>query len=141
MTRVIGTLPLVGGRGEKMDLRRTLASHGVATLAPQVVDLERWRLETTLAVGPVPVTVRIGEYQPGQVVVESVGAVTSPAEDERLLAAVRYLLRLDEDMSRFYQFAAADPALAWAVSGAGLDGVAGVPACPGRARACRCCRR
>lgn len=119
MTRVIGMLPLVGGGGEKVDLRRTLASHGVATLAPQVVDLEWWQLETTLAVGPVPVTVRIGEYQPGQVLVESIGAVTSQAEGERLLAAVRYLLRLDEDMSRFYQLAAADPALAWTVSGAG----------------------
>ena len=33
--RPIGELPLAGGGGEPVDLARTLASHGVATLPPQ----------------------------------------------------------------------------------------------------------
>ena len=47
----LGRLRLVGGGGEPVDLRRTLASHGVATLPPQRLDEEAWTLETTLAVG------------------------------------------------------------------------------------------
>src|SRR5205085_3592951 len=36
-----------------------------------------------------------------------------------LLAAVRHVLRLDEDLSDFYRVAAGDPELAWAATGAG----------------------
>jgi 3-methyladenine DNA glycosylase/8-oxoguanine DNA glycosylase len=117
--RVAGTLPLVGGGGEKVDLRRTLASHGVATLVPQRVDMETWQLQTTLVVGAVPCTIRIREGEPGQAKVETARPGMSPDADEKLLAAVRHLLRLDEDLSRFYRLAAADPALAWVTSGAG----------------------
>ena len=47
-----------------------------------------------------------------------------------LAAQIRHMLRLDEDLSPFYLVAAADPALAWAVSGAGRhdaqsDGIRG----------------
>jgi hypothetical protein len=49
--RQIGELPLAGG-GEPVDLARTLASHGVATLPPpQIVDADTGPLETTLALG------------------------------------------------------------------------------------------
>lgn len=117
--RTIGMLPLIGGGGEKVDLRRVLASHGVATLAPQAVDTERWELETTLAVAAVPHTIRIREGRPGLAMIESDEEAIGQAEAEQLTGAARYLLRLDEDMSRFYQKAANDPALAWAASGAG----------------------
>ena len=36
-----------------------------------------------------------------------------------LTAQIRHMLRLDEDLSAFYVVAAADPALAWVVAGAG----------------------
>jgi 3-methyladenine DNA glycosylase/8-oxoguanine DNA glycosylase len=49
--RLIGELPLVGGGGEAVDLARTLASHGVATLPPQLIDEGAATLETTLALG------------------------------------------------------------------------------------------
>jgi hypothetical protein len=46
--RMIGELPLTDGGGEPVNLARTLASHGVATLPPQLVDQAAGTLETTL---------------------------------------------------------------------------------------------
>ena len=43
-------LSLVGGGGEPVDFRRTLASHGVATLPPNIVDEEAWKVRATSGV-------------------------------------------------------------------------------------------
>ena len=47
------------------------------------------------------------------------GPPPEPHEAENLRAAVRYVLRLDEDLSDFYALAEKDPELAWITSGAG----------------------
>jgi len=47
-------LELVGAGGEPVDLWRTLASHGVADLPPNLIDDEARTLETTLALGRLP---------------------------------------------------------------------------------------
>jgi len=66
-------LPLRGGGGEPVDLPRTLASHGVATLPPQVVDRAARTLETTLALGGgCARTIRLRPGPAGQVAVEAV---------------------------------------------------------------------
>jgi 3-methyladenine DNA glycosylase/8-oxoguanine DNA glycosylase len=115
----VNELRLVGAGGEPVDLRRTLASHGVATLPPQRLDEDTWTLETTLAVGRATArTVRISEAH-GNARVELVGEQAGEAMRGRLLATVRHMLRLDDDLSGFYAVAAADPALAWAAAGAG----------------------
>ncbi len=98
-------LELRGPAGEPVDFRRTLASHGVATLPPNRIDEEAWTLETTLPLG----RVRVAEAAPGTVSVEPRGAVP----------VVRRMLNLDEDLSGFYQHAAADPELSWVTRGAG----------------------
>ena len=116
----LGELGLVGAGGEPVDLRRTLASHGVATLPPQRLDEEAWTLETTL---PLPRgrarTVRVRAGRRGHAAVELVG--DAGARDRgRLLATVRHMLRLDDDLSGFYAAVAGDEALAWvAAAGAG----------------------
>ena len=116
---LLGELPLTGGGGEPVDLRRTLASHGVATLPPQRLDEEAWTLETTLPAGRGRArTVRVREGGRGTAVVELVGAA-STRDRERLLATVRHMLRLDDDLSAFYAIVAADEELAWAAAGAG----------------------
>jgi len=115
----LGELRLVGAGGEPVDLRRTLASHGVATLPPQRLDEEAWTLETTLPVGrgrARTVSVRGGRH--GYAAVELAGAA-SARDRERLLGTVRHILRLDDDLSAFYAVAAADDELAWAAAGAG----------------------
>jgi N-glycosylase/DNA lyase len=100
-------LRLVGAGGEPVDFRRTLASHGVAELLPNRLDEQAWTLETTLAVHGY---VRVSEGRPGYADVE--GSADA-------LDVVRHMLRLDEDLSRFYAMIADDDQLAWARRGAG----------------------
>ena len=56
---MISELPLVGAGGEPVDLKRTLASHGVASLPPSPIDEEAWTLEVTLPSGRGARTVRV----------------------------------------------------------------------------------
>src|SRR6201995_2031733 len=116
---VLGTLDLRGPAGEPVDFRRLLASHGVATLAPHTVDLERWVLETTVQLDDGAGSLRIFEFEPGVLRVESVASVRGAKAKQRLLGIARHLLRLDADLSGFYSPAAKDRALAWVTSGAG----------------------
>jgi 3-methyladenine DNA glycosylase/8-oxoguanine DNA glycosylase len=108
---MITELGLVGAGGEPVDFRRTLASHGVASLPPSHIDEESWTLEVTLPSGRGARTVRVSERRPGYARVEG---GTSP-----LLTQLRHMLRLDEDLSAFYAVAREDPQLAWAAAGAG----------------------
>jgi N-glycosylase/DNA lyase len=103
-------LELVGAGGEPVDLRRTLASHGVAELLPNRLDETAWTLETALAVNGRARTVRVREGRPGYAHVDGASDV---------LDVVRHMLRLDEDLSRFYAMIADDDQLAWARRGAG----------------------
>jgi N-glycosylase/DNA lyase len=120
VTSTLGELALVGGGGEPVDLRRTLASHGVASLPPQVLDEEAWTLEATLPVGGGKArTVRVRAGTPGYAAVELLGGRAAAGERRTLLATMRHMLRLDDDLTRFYEVAAADPELAWVTAGAG----------------------
>ena len=113
-------LPLVGAGGEPVDLRRTITSHGVADLPPMRVDEEAWTLEATLAVdglGPRTITVAAGAS--GHALLDVAGPPPTAAERPVLVAAARHVLRLDDDLSPFYELAATDPDLAWAAAGAG----------------------
>jgi 3-methyladenine DNA glycosylase/8-oxoguanine DNA glycosylase len=108
-------LPLRGPRGEPVDFRRLLASHGVATLPPTRIDEDAWTLETTVRMPRGrPRTIRVHERSPGIAAIEVQGR---PAEG--VLAPARRILNLDEDLSEFYAAAADDPGLAWATQGAG----------------------
>jgi 3-methyladenine DNA glycosylase/8-oxoguanine DNA glycosylase len=111
-------LELKGAGGEPVDLWRTLASHGVADLPPNAIDEEARTLETTLALPRGRArTIRISAGRPGFALVEStdVGARDAPV----LTEAARHMLRLDADLSDFYDAAREDPELAWACEGAG----------------------
>jgi len=104
-----------------VDLRRTLASHGVASLPPNDLDEERFeRLEMTFPVrGSRPRRVVIGPGKAGHLRVEVLGRPPGDATAESLSVAVREALNLDVDLSPFYELAADDPELAWVISGAG----------------------
>ncbi len=113
-------LPLVGAGGEKVDLRRTFLSHGLADLPPMRVDEDARSFETTIAPdGARPRIVRVAPGRPGYAEVRVVGRAPAAKSVEPLLASVRHVLRLDEDLSGFYRLAAADPELEWAADGAG----------------------
>jgi 3-methyladenine DNA glycosylase/8-oxoguanine DNA glycosylase len=111
-----GELPLVGAGGEPVDLRRAIQSHGLVDLPPFQPLHEGRELEATFRLnGAGPRTIRIAEGRPGHALVTVEGA--APARSA--LAAAAHVLRLDEDLSPFYEQAASDPQLAWATSGAG----------------------
>ncbi len=112
--------PLVGAGGEPVDLRRTLASHGFVDLPPMRPAEDYRSLEITLPAGRGrPRTVRIHEGRRGHGAISVPGPALPPARAERLLSAVRHVLRLDADLSGFYALAAQDPDLAWTTTGAG----------------------
>ena len=113
-------LELVGTGGEPVDFRRTIASHGVASLAPARIDELAWTIELTLAAdGGAPRTVVVSEVAPARAAVDVLGPRPRKREAEALLATVRHVLRLDADLTPFYALVAADPDLAWATRGAG----------------------
>jgi N-glycosylase/DNA lyase len=104
-------IELVGAGGEPVDFRRTLASHGVADLLPNRLDEEQWTFATVLPIGGRARAVTLRQGRPGYAQVD--GA------DKRALAVIRHMLRLDEDLSRFYALVDGDPDLAWVTAGAG----------------------
>ena len=108
---MIAELPLVGAGGEPVDLKRTLASHGVASLPPSSIDEAAWTLEVTLPSGRGARAVRVMQGRAGYAQVEG---ATKP-----IIAQLRHMFRLDEDLSPFYAIAREDPDLAWAAAGAG----------------------
>src|SRR5262245_66282999 len=76
-------------------------------------------MEITLRTNGAARTVRVSEGSGGAAVVELIGRKPAARDLERLTAAVRHVLRLDEDLSDFYGLAAADPDLAWTGKGGG----------------------
>jgi 3-methyladenine DNA glycosylase/8-oxoguanine DNA glycosylase len=113
-------LPLRGAGGEPVDLYRTINSHGFADLAPMRLNEERRTLETTVRIaGAKPRRIRIGAGRRGHAAVALIGPRPGARAAREVLAAARHVLRLDADLSAFYELAAADPDFAWVTSGAG----------------------
>jgi 3-methyladenine DNA glycosylase/8-oxoguanine DNA glycosylase len=113
-------LPLVGAGGEPVDLRRTIASHGVADLPPNRTDEDALTLEVTLRLPRGrPRTVGIGQGSPGRAAVTVLGPEPSAQTADAVLERVGHVLRLDEDLSDFYELIGEDPELSWAAAGAG----------------------
>jgi 3-methyladenine DNA glycosylase/8-oxoguanine DNA glycosylase len=114
-------IQLVGAGGEPVDFARTLLSHGVADLPPNEIAPDGMLLKTVLIAGERAWLVELTADGAGRARLgASAGATTPPAECRpALVAQIREMLRLDEDLTGFYRVAAADPALAWVVAGAG----------------------
>jgi N-glycosylase/DNA lyase len=113
-------IELRGAGGEPVDLCRTIASHGVADLPPNRIDEDAWTLELTLPLeGKAPRTVRVAQGHSGYARLEVLGRAPGKADLERLRSSVAHVLRLDEDLSPFYEAAADDAELAWVTAGAG----------------------
>lgn len=114
-------IELRGAGGEPVDFTRTLLSHGVADLPPNAIAPDGSRLETVLLADGRAWGVRLlpdgGDR--ARLELDTPGAPPSAVVQAQLRAQIRYMLRLDEDLSGFYEVAAADPTLAWCVGGAG----------------------
>jgi N-glycosylase/DNA lyase len=103
-----------------VDLVRTLNSHGFVDLPPMRPSADYRSVELTLALRRRrPRTVRIEAGRRGHARVSVLGPPVSPTAAAELAAAARHVLRLDADLSAFYEAASADPDLAWVTTGAG----------------------
>jgi 3-methyladenine DNA glycosylase/8-oxoguanine DNA glycosylase len=113
-------LALAGAGGESVDLWRSIQSHGLVDLPPMQIDEEARTLEITVPLPrSKPRTVLIGEGIPGNARIAVTGRAPGERQADEIVAAVSYVLRLDEDLSVFYELAADDPDLSWVTSGAG----------------------
>jgi 3-methyladenine DNA glycosylase/8-oxoguanine DNA glycosylase len=103
-----------------VDLRRTIASHGVADLPPNRTDEDAVTLETTLRLSRGrPRTVHVEAGPAGKVAVSVAGPAPTDEAAKALLVQVAHIFRLDEDLSGFYERVRDDPDLSWASTGAG----------------------
>jgi 3-methyladenine DNA glycosylase/8-oxoguanine DNA glycosylase len=113
-------LPLVGAGGEPVDLWRTISSHGVADLPPNRIDDEARVLEIAVRLPRSrPRTARVRQGPSGSAAITVLGEDPSPRLAETLLERVAHILRLDEDLSDFYERVREDPDLSWVARGAG----------------------
>lgn len=111
---------LRGPGGEPIDLWRTFISHGIASLPPMALDEGARTLEITLPLqSGAARTVKITEPRPGHGLATMSGRAPGVAARQQIVAQVRHVLRLDHDLSQFYDLAASDRDLAWVGSGAG----------------------
>ncbi len=113
-------LALAGAGGEPVDLRRTISSHGLASLPPMEPAPDDVRLTVTLPLSTGrPRIVSIEQRRAGRARVTVAGRRPGARSIAELKGKVGHLLRLDDDLSEFYARAAEDPDLAWATAGAG----------------------
>jgi 3-methyladenine DNA glycosylase/8-oxoguanine DNA glycosylase len=113
-------LRLRGPGGEPVDLVRTLNSHGFVDLPPMRPSADYRSVELTLRTSRGrPRTVRIEAGRKGHATVSVLGPTVSAAAAADLATVARHVLRLDADLSAFYEAASADPDLAWVTTGAG----------------------
>ena len=114
-------IELRGGGGEPVNLARTLLSHGVAELPPNVIASDGSSLESVLVAGGDAWRIRLVPDGAARATVQAPADSRIPpaAARRELLAQLGHMLRLDEDLSAFYVAAAVDPALEWITNGAG----------------------
>lgn len=114
-------IQLVGAGGEPVDFARTLLSHGVADLPPNEIAADGTLLRTVLTTGDGAWLAEVTSDGAGRAQLATPAGASAPPTAQRpaLVAQIRHMLRLDEDLSDFYRVAVADPALAWVVAGAG----------------------
>jgi N-glycosylase/DNA lyase len=120
MARQLLTVPLRGTGGEPVAFRAALISHGLARLAPNEIALDGRALTTTIPVAGGGVrSVCVTEDRPGRLAVTVAGRPLGVKAQASILATMRVLFALDDDLSPFYAAAARDPDLAFATRGVG----------------------
>src|SRR5437660_6135626 len=101
------------------NFKRTAISHGWYDLLPFELEQETWTLTRVIDLGNFkPVTVEISAARRGLKVTP--GREVGQRVVEKITRDVRHMLRLDDDMTRFYSVVSNDPDFSWiASSGAG----------------------
>jgi len=101
------------------DFKRTVISHGWCELLPYELDRQKWRLTRVIDLGKEsPVTIVITARK--RALNLKLSRRLNKSATGKVLRDVRHMLRLDDDMSVFYQTMKCDPGFEWiAIQGAG----------------------
>ena len=103
----------------EFSFKRTIISHGWCQLLPFTIDDEKWQLTRTLDLKDSdPVTITIGATK--RTLVIKTSRRLSQAATRKVVADVRHMLRLDDNIAEFYRIIAADSDFNWILTqGAG----------------------
>jgi 3-methyladenine DNA glycosylase/8-oxoguanine DNA glycosylase len=115
---LVADVPLRGAGGEPVDFARTIASHGVAELPPNRLDLEARVLETTLPIPHGARTIQLTERR-GTLRIDAVADSVSERARDALTTTVAHMFRFDENLVDFYKLVKDDGELSWCAIGAG----------------------
>ena len=96
----------------EFSFKRTIISHGWCQLLPFKIDEEKWQLTRTLEVEDAkPVTITISSNRRALIVTTS--RRLSQAAVKKVVADVRHMLRLDDNITEFYRLVTADNDFSW----------------------------
>ncbi len=96
----------------EFSFKRTVISHGWCELLPFQIDQEKWRLTRTLDLEDArPVTITIKAAQRALVINPS--RRLSQTATKKVVATVRHMLRLDDNIAEFYRLVTADNDFSW----------------------------
>jgi len=96
----------------EFSFKRTIISHGWCQLLPFKIDEEKWQLSRTLEVEDAkPVTITISSTRRALIV--NTSRRLSQAAAKKVVADVRHMLRLDDNITEFYHLLAADNEFNW----------------------------
>jgi 3-methyladenine DNA glycosylase/8-oxoguanine DNA glycosylase len=115
---LLAEISLLGPGGEPVDFARTIASHGVAELPPNGLDLEARVLTTTLPIPGGARTIRLTERR-GKLRIDAVAGSIGERARYTLTTTVAHMFRFDENLFDFYKLAKDDRDLSWCATGAG----------------------
>jgi 3-methyladenine DNA glycosylase/8-oxoguanine DNA glycosylase len=101
------------------NFKRTAISHGWYDLPPFELDRDKWTLTRVIDIGKAtPITAQINSSKRALKV--SLVRNVSESSSQKIIRVVRHMLRLDDDMTHFYNAVADDADFSWiASSGAG----------------------
>lgn len=84
------------------------------------LDQKSWTFEITVPLAGIGArTLTISQGRPGRGLISVTGQSLTPRAGDAVMAQVRHVLSLDDDLTAFYAVAGDDPDLAWVVTGAG----------------------
>jgi 3-methyladenine DNA glycosylase/8-oxoguanine DNA glycosylase len=115
----LAVVPLRGAGGEPVDFRMTLRAHGLGYLPPNTIDDGATSLATALDLGGRVYALKIVEQSPGEAAIFVRGRRPTAGALASIVACVRTIFALDDDLSPLYARVADDPDLRWIRSGAG----------------------
>ena len=96
----------------EFSFKRTVISHGWCELLPFQIDQEKWLLTRTLDLeSATPVTITISATKRALVIKAS--RPLSQTATKKVVADVRHMLRLDDNIAEFYRMMMADNDFSW----------------------------